>query len=573
MKRAADSDVRGFRLRAGFAFALLTLAAGGLLARAVYLQVFHNDYLRQQGDARSMRVVPTEAIRGTIFDRVGQPLAVSTPEDSAYADPQLLATVPERWDALARALNVDARKLKQKISRSQSQNFIWLARHLKPAEATAVRNLGVPGVYFRQELGRYYPQAEVTGHVLGFTDVDDMGREGIELAWDSQLAGQPGRKRVMQDRMGRVVEDVESILAARPGRNLTLALDSGIQFLAYRELKGAIEAARAPSGSIVVIDVLTGEIVALVNQPSFIPNRPEQRKAELVRNRAVTDYLEPGSSIKPFIVAAALESGRFNAASVIDTSPGMIRIGDRLIKDEHPQGVLTLAGVLAKSSNVGMTRIALELEPRQIWTTLTQLGFGRVTASRLHGESAGVLSNYAQWRKGDIASLSFGYYIDVTALQLAQAYATIGALGVSRPLSLERVEEAVPGERVLSERTARTLIAALETVITEGTGGKALIPGYRVAGKTGTAKKTANGQYEDRYVAVFGGVAPASNPRLAAVVIIDDPSSGQYYGGDVAAPVFSAVIGGALRLMGVAPDARSAPAQVPIIEVPAMVSR
>lgn len=553
---------------------VLVLGAGGLLVRAVYLQVFRNEYLIQQGDARSMRVVRTKAIRGTIFDRDGQPLAVSTPEDSAFADPQVLATVPDRWDELARALRTDPVEFKQRIARSQNTNFLWLARHLKPDAAEVVRKLDVPGVYFRQELGRYYPQSEVTGQVLGFTNADDVGSEGIELAWDSRLAGQQGRKRVIQDRMGRVVEDVENIVAARPGRDLTLALHSGIQFLAYRELKGAIEANRAPSGSIVVIDVLTGEVLAMVNQPSFNPNSGAQRQPQLVRNRAATDYLEPGSSFKPFMLAAALESGRFNAASVIDTNPGQIRVGNMLVQDEHPQGVLTLAGVLAKSSNVGMTKIALDLEPRQIWGTLTQLGFGRTTASGFPGESAGVLSNYAQWRKGEIATLSFGYHIDVTALQLAQAYATIGALGVSRPVSLERIDVPVPGERVISEKNARTLISLLESVVTEGTGTKAMIPGYRVAGKTGTAKKTgADGQYEDRYVAVFGGVAPASNPRLAAVVIIDDPTAGRYYGGDVAAPVFSAVIGGALRLMGVAPDARTGPTPEPLIEVPTMVSR
>jgi cell division protein FtsI (penicillin-binding protein 3) len=572
VKRSADSEARGFRLRAGFAFALLVLGAGGLLTRAVYLQVFHNDYLKQQGDARSVRVMRTQAMRGSIFDRDGQPLAVSTPEASAYADPRVLATVPDRWNALARALHTNPAQFKQTISRSQNRSFIWLARHLKPDEEAAVRDLEVPGVGFRQELGRYYPQAEVTGQLLGYTDIDDMGSEGIELAWDSQLAGQPGSKRVIQDRMGRVVEDVESIAAARPGRDVTLALHSGIQFLAYRELKGAIEANRAPSGSIVVIDVLTGEILAMVNQPSFNPNNGAQRIASLVRNRAATDYLEPGSSIKPFMLAVALESGRFTPASMIDTSP--IMLGNEPLVDEHPLGTIGLATVLAKSSNVGMAKIALDLQPQQIWTTLTQLGFGRVTASHFPGESAGVLANYSQWSKIGIASMSRGYGIAVTPLQLAQAYATIGALGVLRPASLERVAGPVQGERVISERTARELIKLLEGVVTEGTGSKAVIPGYRVAGKTGTAKKTgANGQYEDHYVAVFGGVAPASNPRLAAVVIIDDPMAGRYYGGDVAAPVFSAVVGGGLRLMGVAPDAGTGTTQDPLIQAPKMVSR
>jgi cell division protein FtsI (penicillin-binding protein 3) len=370
--------------------------------------------------------------------------------------------------------------------------------------------------------------------------------------------------------MGRVIEDVENIVAARPGRDVILALDSGIQYLAYRELKGAIEANSATSGSIVVIDVLTSEILAMVNQPSFNPNNRAQRLAKLVRNRAVTDYLEPGSSIKPFIIAVALESGRFTPGSMIDTSP--IMLGDDLLTDEHPLGTVDLATVLAKSSNAGMARIALDLKPQQLWTTLTQLGFGRVSAIHFPGESAGVLPNYSQWSKVGIASMARGYGIALTPLQLAQAYATIGALGVARPVSLERVDHPVPGERVISEHNARQLISMLESAVSEGTGGKAVIPGYRVAGKTGTVKKTINGKYGDRYVAVFGGVAPASNPRLAAVVIIDDPGAGQYYGGDVAAPVFSAVIGGALRLMGVAPDARNGPAGE-ALPAPTMVRR
>ena len=508
----------GFRLRTGFAFVVLVLCAGGLLARAVYLQVFHNDYLKQQGDARSIRVMNTEAIRGTIFDRDGQPLAVSTPEPSAYADPRVLATVPDRWNGLARALHTDPTELKLAISRSQDRSFIWLARHLKPADETAVRNLDVPGVDFRQELGRYYPQAEVTGQILGFTNIDDEGSEGIELAWDSQLAGQPGRKRVIQDRMGRVVEDVENIVAARPGRDLTLALDSGIQFLAYRELKGAIEANRAPSGSIVVIDVLTGEILAMVNQPAFNPNSSAQRQAILVRNRAATDYLEPGSSIKPFMLAAALESGRFTPASMIDTSP--IMLGNDLLKDEHPLGTIGLATVLAKSSNVGMAKIALDLKPQQIWTTLTQFGFGRVTASHFPGESAGVLTNYSKWGRVAIASMSRGYGIAVTPLQLAQAYATIGALGIARPVSLQRVDDPVPGERVISERNARELIKLLEGVVTEGNGYQGGDPRLPCGGQD------RHGQEDGRQWPIRGSLCRGVRRRGAG----EQPASGRRRG-------------------------------------------
>jgi cell division protein FtsI (penicillin-binding protein 3) len=324
----------------------------------------------------------------------------------------------------------------------------------------------------------------------------------------------------------------------------------------------------------VVLDVMTGEILAMVNQPTFNPNDRGELTASMYRNRAATDILEPGSSIKPFVVAAALQSGRFDAASVIDTSPGFVKVGKKIIEDEHPLGAIGLAEILARSSNVGMTKIALSLEPQQIWTTLTQFGFGRVTSSGFPGESAGVLSNYAGWRPPGIASLSYGYGLSVTPLQLAQGYATIGAYGVARPISMLRVEKSVPGERVLSEQNARTLISLLESVVAEGTGKLAAIPGYRVAGKTGTAKKTSGGGYfDDRHTAVFGGVAPATRPRLAAVVVIDDPEAGRYYGGDIAAPVFSAVVGGALRLMGVAPDDTNAPAGDPLTGVSTVVRR
>ena len=364
-------------------------------------------------------------------------------------------------------------------------------------------------------------------------------------------------KRVIQDSQGNHVEDVESIRAVRPGRELRLSVDLRIQYLAYRELKAAIRDNRARSGSVVVIDVRTGEVLAMVNQPAFNPNDRSQLSAVAYRNRAATDLFEPGSSIKPFFVAAGLASGRYQADSFIDTDPGYLQVGTSIIHDEHNLGAIPLATVLAKSSNVGMARLALALEPRQIWTTLNGLGFGQVTASGFPGESAGQLSNYSHWRSVLLATMSHGYGLSVTPLQLAQGYATLGALGLRRPVSLLRIDGPVPGERVLERPVCAALLQLLEAVITMpgATGALAAIPGYRVAGKTGTAWKAEAGGYsQNRYVAVFGGVAPASKPRLAAVVVIDEPSAGKYYGGDVAAPVFSAVLGGALRLMGVAPD-------------------
>jgi cell division protein FtsI (penicillin-binding protein 3) len=573
-KRAARTDAMSFRLRAAFVLALLGLGAAGLIARAVDLQLVDRGFLISQGDARFSRVVATLAHRGKIFDRNGAPLAVSTPVDSVWANPKELAAASGQWKDLAKTLKRDRGEFIRRLSSSQDRDFIWLARHLQPEDAQAVRKLDLPGVTLVREYHRYYPAGEVVGHVLGFTSIDDEGQEGAELAFDHLLAGEDGRKRVIQDRKGRQVEDIENIRSARPGGDVTLSIDMRIQYLAYRELKTAIRDNRASSGSMVVLDVTTGEILAMVNQPTFNPNDRGQVTAAMYRNRAATDIIEPGSSIKPFVVAAALQSGRYDAASIIDTSPGFIRVGTKVVEDEHQLGAIGLAQILAKSSNVGMTKIALTLEPQQIWTTLTQLGFGRVTASEFPGESAGVLSNYSSWRPVGISSLSRGYGLSVTPLQLAQAYATVGAFGVARPVTMRKVETDVPGERVLSEQNSRTLVTLLESVVSDGTGKRAAIPGYRVAGKTGTAQKAVGGGYaDDRYVGIFGGVAPATRPRLAAVVVINDPAAGLYYGGDVAAPVFSAVVGGALRLMGVAPDAAQPGSERGLLDAPTLVRR
>ncbi|MEO6079121.1 MAG: penicillin-binding transpeptidase domain-containing protein [Steroidobacteraceae bacterium] len=576
MSRGATNDARSFRLRSWFVFGVLMLAAGGLLARAVDLQLVDHEFLIRQGEARSTRPVSTVANRGAILDRNDTPLAISTPVDSVWADPRELVAYPDRWPELASVLQRDRGEFARRISSNQDGKFIWLARQISREQALAVRNLDVAGVHLSREQKRYYPSGEVVGHVVGFTNVDDEGQEGAELSYESLLAGEDGLKRVIQDRRGRSVEDVENIRTTRPGSNVTLSLDMRIQNLAHRQLKAAIEQNRAHSGSMVVIDVTTGEILAMANFPTFNPNNRTKLTPAMFRNRAVTDPLEPGSSIKPFVVAAALESGHFDSASRVDVSLGYVQVGTRVIEDEHPQGILSLAGVLAKSSNVGMAMISQAVEPQLIWSTLTRLGFGRVTAGQFKGESGGSLSNYARWNPEGIASLSRGYGLSVTPLQLAQAYAAIGALGVVRPLTILRrnENEAVPEVRAISEQNARALIAMLESVVLEGTGTKAAIPGYRVAGKTGTAKKVngSGAYYTDRYTAVFGGLAPASNPRLAAVVVIDDPATGTYYGGDVSAPVFSSVVGNALRLMGVAPDG-AAGASDPMTGVSTLVRR
>jgi cell division protein FtsI (penicillin-binding protein 3) len=553
---ASDGAQDSFRWRAALLISLLIASAVALAWRAVDLQLVDHGFLTREGDARFSRVLDIAAHRGTITDRYGEPLAVSTPVDSLWANPRELAAATEQIPRLATALKLDRQELARRVTSSLDREFLYLARHRQPAEAAQIKALGIPGVYSSREYRRYYPAAEVTGHLLGFTNIDDAGQEGLELAFDHWLAGEDGAKRVIQDRYGRIVQDVESIRPARPGRDLVLSIDLRIQYLAYRELKAAIREQRARAGSVVVLDIATGEVLAMVNQPAYNPNDREQIDAAVYRNRAATDIFEPGSSIKPFFVAAGLASGKYDDRSIIDTSPGFFKVGVKIFEDEHNLGAIDIATVLAKSSNVGMAHIALALPPHEIWGTLTALGFGEVTTSGYPGESAGLLPPYSQWRPIGIVTMSHGYGLSVTPLQLAHAYATVGALGIARPVSFLRVDAAPLGEHALAAEVCRELLGMLQSVVAaEGTGKLAAIPGYRVSGKTGTAwKATAGGYSTDRYMAVFGGVAPATAPRLAAVVVIDEPSAGQHMGGQVAAPVFSRVVGGALRLLAVAPD-------------------
>ncbi len=546
-----------FRWRAYLLGGLLVCCAIALLWRAINLQLVDHSFLAKEGDARFSRVAEIAAHRGTITDRYGEPLAVSTPVDSIWVNPKELALAMDQIPRLATALKLDRQELARRITSNLDREFLYLARGRQPSEAEQIKALAIPGVYLSREYRRYYPAGEVAGHILGFTNVDDAGQEGLELAFDHWLAGENGAKRVIQDRYGRIVQDVESIRPARPGRDLVLSIDLRIQYLAYRELKAAIRDQRARAGSAVVLDVTTGEVLAMVNQPAYNPNDRDQVLPELYRNRAATDIFEPGSSIKPFFVAAGIASGKYDDRSIIDTSPGFYKVGLTIVEDEHNNGAINIATVLAKSSNVGMARLALSLEPKLIWSTLTHFGFGQVTTSGYPGESAGILSSYAQWRPVGIATMSHGYGISVTPLQLAHAYATLGTFGVARPVSFLRADAAPQGQRALDAGVAHELVTMLESVVlAEGaTGKRAAIPGYRVSGKTGTAYKALAGGYStDRYMAVFGGIAPASEPRLAAVVVIDEPNAGQHMGGEVSAPVFSAIVGGALRLLAVAPD-------------------
>jgi cell division protein FtsI (penicillin-binding protein 3) len=554
-KRVDDSGSRAWRH--WFVLGMLAVCGVALIARAVYLQVIDQDFLEKQGDARILRTAKLSANRGMILDRNGEPLAVSTPVDTVWADPRKLAQVPQEFPRLARALDRDPQWLARRITSSLDREFIYLVRHMRPQDAAKVKALGIPGVDTLREYRRYYPAGEVTGHLLGFTNVDDVGQEGLELAFDQWLGGEPGEKRVMRDSLGRTIEDIERIRAPRPGQDLRTSIDLRVQYLAYRELKAAVQANRARSGSVVVIDVTTGEVLAMVNQPAFNPNDREQYAASRYRNRATNDFFEPGSSIKPFVVAAGLESGRYHADTLIDTGPGMMRVGIKTVKDKHNLGTIDVTTVLAKSSNVGVAKIALSLKPQDMWSAFDQFGFGRVTGSGFPGESAGILTSPDHWRAISQATMSYGYGLSVTPLQLTQAYAVLAAGGIRRPVSLRKLDAAPAGERVLDEHVARELVTMMEAVVSdEGTARRARVMGYRVSGKTGTAWKASEtgGYSTHKYMAVFGGVVPATNPRLAAVVVIDEPTSGAYYGGEVAAPVYSAVMSGALRLLAVPPD-------------------
>jgi len=557
LTRKPDAPTASFGMRLATVAVLVGVGAGALIWKASTLQFVESEFLRGQGDERFTRVASIVAHRGSVSDRSGEPLAVSTPVDSVWVNPKELTLANEQIPNLARALNRDPDELARFVTTKLDRKFLYVARHLQPADAAKVRALDIPGVHLTREYRRYYPAAEVTGHVIGFTDVDDAGQEGLELAFDHWLAGENGAKRVIQDNLGRTVQTVESIKPMRAGRNMQLSIDMRIQYLAYRELKAAMQLHRARAGSVVVIDVTTGEVLAMVNQPTFNPNDRAQLKPAGYKNRAVTDLVEPGSTIKPFVVAAALASGKFRTDSIIDTNPGMVKVGIKMIEDKHNLGAIDLTTALAKSSNVAMTRIALTLGAETLHDTLSKVGFGRVTTSGYPGESAGLLTQYAHWRPITTATVSYGYGLSATPLQLAHAYATLGAYGMQRPVSFTRVDHAVEGERVLPEQVSRDVIRMLRSVVSDvGTGKRAAIPGYSVAGKTGTAWKASAGGYStNRYLAVFAGLAPASNPRLATVVVIDEPSAGLYYGGDVAAPTFSSVVGGALRLLAVAPDA------------------
>ena len=576
MKRGAETKqqtARRFTGRVSLVTAFFALVAISLVARAVHLQVLDKEFLNQQADTRHLRTEKISAHRGTITDRNGEPLAISTPVDSIWVNPAQFAPAVDSIPKLARTLGVDSQMLMRRITRSMDKEFLYLKRHLSPEQAEEVLALKLPGVSVLREYRRYYPASEVTGHVVGFTDIDDQGQEGLELAFNHWLAGESGAKRVLKDRLGRSIENVASIRPPHHGKDLRTSIDLRLQYLAYRTLKSAIRSHNARSGSIVILDVETGEVLAMVNQPTYNPNDRSQLAAERYRNRAITDIFEPGSSLKPLVVAAALESGQYRPSSIVDTAPGFIVVGPKKIEDTRNLGRVSLTTILARSSNVGITKLAMTLQPDQLWETMTHFGLGELTSSGFPGESAGMLTHYSNWRPISQATLAYGYGISVTPLQLAQAYAAIGNGGRMHSVSLVALDAPADSEQVLSEDTATAVRRMLEEVVRPGgTGTKAAIEGYRVAGKTGTAWKFATGGYsEDKYISIFAGLAPASDPRLATVVVIDEPGGELYYGSDVAAPVFADVMSESLRLLAVPPDAL--PARDPGNAIQAVVSR
>ncbi len=551
-------DARLIAARRWLLLVVLLLAAVVLGWRAVYLQWVEQDFLQGQGDARHLRVMDLAANRGVIMDRNGEPVAISTPVDSIWVNPQvyLLNEGDTKVAQLAKVLKLKVKELRQRIDTRADREFVYLKRHVSPKLADKVMALAVPGVALQREYRRYYPMAEVMGHVVGFTDVDDRGQEGIELALNERLHGVKGGKRVLRNNMGEVVEDVESISEPQPGENVVLSLDKRLQYLAYRELKVAVKTNRARSASAVILDVKTGEVLAMVNQPSFNPNNRASFESANYRNRAVTDVFEPGSTMKAFTVAAALELGKIKSSTVIKTSPGHMRIGNNTIRDAVNYGDMDITKILQKSSNIGVTKIALSMTAEEMWKSLDKLGFGLSSGSRFPGEADGKVGDYWRWSPVQQASRAYGYGMQVSALQLARAYSVLANDGLLKPISFLKRDQAPEGERVMSAAVASQVRKMLESVVAdEGTGKQAKVDGYRIAGKTGTVHKSGSGGYsDDRYVAVFAGIAPASKPRLAMVVVVHDPKLGDYHGGQVAAPVFSKVMNGALRLMNIPPD-------------------
>jgi cell division protein FtsI (penicillin-binding protein 3) len=549
--------------RARIVLVALLAAFALLAARALYLQVLKTDFLQEKGDARYSRVIEVPATRGKIVDRHGNALAVSTPVKSIWAIPADVDLTDAQYEKLVSLLALEPGEPDRKLA-DPARDFVYLKRQVSPDTADAVAALGLKGIYQHREFRRYYPGGEVTAHVIGFTGVDDAGQEGIELAFQSHLGGKPGTRRVIKDRRGQIVEDVESIRSAQDGRDLALSIDANLQSLAFGALKSAVEQHRAKAGALIAVDVRTGEVLALVNVPSFNPNNRARLTGSQLRNRVITDMFEPGSTLKPFTVALALETGRVGPATRVATAPGRLTVAKHTIRDVHPAAAMSVAQIIQKSSNVGSAKLALALPPEAMWDLYRRVGFGEAPQLGFPGAAAGKLRHYRGWRPIEQATMAYGHGISVSLAQLARAYTVFARDGELVPLTLVKAAAEAPAEKVLSADTARAVRAMLELAVQPGgTGPRARIMGWRVAGKTGTAHKPHNGGYAaDKYLSSFVGFAPASAPRLVVAVVIDEPA-GQYYGGAVAAPVFAQVMQGALRMLNAPHDAPLEPVELP----------
>lgn len=552
------------RWRYYFVMLILALLPLAVLAKIAQLQIMPSeeygaDFLQTQGDARSIRTETILAHRGLITDRNGEPLAVSTPVTTLIANPQRvqeLAT-PEHIARLATAMNISVAQLEGRFKRYRNKSFMYLERQLPSAQAERILDLRIPGVFGRQEYKRFYPAGEVTAQLVGFTDINDDGQEGMELAYNAVLTGESGAKKVVKDLTGRVIKDISLVKPASPGNAVRLSIDLRVQYAAYRSLKAAVKKHRAKSGSVIVLDVQTGEVLAMANQPSFNPNDRTNVKLDAIRNRAVTDMMEPGSTVKPFTLLAALESGKFKPESVINTSPGRIKVSYKTFVDPHDYGRLDLAGILTKSSQVGTTKLALQLNPDTTRELFERMGFGESIGSGFPGETSGSLPSYRKWDPVTQSTFSFGYGISASALQLARAYSILASNGFRKEVSMVALDDAPESVAVIDPKLTGLIRTMLETAASDqGTGKRAMIDGYSVGGKTGTLHKVAatGGYDQHRYMSIFAGLSPVDQPRIVTIVVIDEPGIGDYFGGLVAAPVFSEVTGSALRLLQVPPD-------------------
>ncbi|PCI81871.1 MAG: cell division protein [SAR86 cluster bacterium] len=527
------------------------------------LHIVERDFLQSQGDARTIRTVPLVANRGLISDRNGEPLAVSSPVKSIWVNPQEIGSQHSAIELLATELGLEPDSLLASLERNSHREFLYIKRRLAPAEAERILALDIDGVYGQQEYQRFYPQGEVAAHLVGFSNVDDIGQEGLELSYDEWLRGVPGRRQVIKDRRGHIIEELNTIQTAQPGKNLELSIDFRLQNLAYKELKEEFITRRAKSASIVVLDVDTGEVLAMANQPSYNPhNREKLNDFSILRNRAITDVFEPGSPIKAFTVTAALESGLYTPDTVIETSPGWMMVNGKEVQDILNYGTLDLTRVITKSSNIGATKIAFDIGADAIRNVLERVGMGQVSGTGFPGEQGGVLPNHRRWSRIETATFSFGYGLSTTALQLAQAYSVIADDGIKKPVSLLKLDDAslqaLRREQVIDKKISNQVLAMLETVVDPERGGSARdarVPFYKVAGKTGTVHVVGKYGYEENvHNSLFVGLVPASDPKLVIVVIVYEPKGDEHYGGQVAAPVFSRVASGAMRILNIAPD-------------------